>query len=49
MLDKISWEIFIKTGSINAYLLYNDIKNLNNIQNIDTSLDSEVIFADTNL
>ena len=31
MFDRISWEIFKKTGDINAYLLYIDIKKLNGI------------------
>ena len=27
MLDKISWKVFEKTGNIDAYLLYTDVRN----------------------
>lgn len=40
MFDKISWEVFKKTGDIDAYLLYIDLKNLDSIKDIDTRSDN---------
>lgn len=34
MLDIVSWKLFEKTGNIDAYLLYSDIKFLDTSKNI---------------
>lgn len=34
MLDIVSWKLFEKTGNIDAYLLYSDIKFLGRTENI---------------
>ena len=33
MLDSLLWKVFEKTGNIDAYLLYLDIKNINSTGN----------------
>lgn len=40
MLDNIIWRFFEKTGSIDTYLLYVDIKSLNKIKEIKTKIKS---------
>ncbi|HBM81253.1 MAG: YqzL family protein [Clostridiales bacterium] len=32
MLDKVVWKFFEKTGNIDIYLMYNDIKNTNQLK-----------------
>lgn len=34
MLDIVSWKLFEKTGNIDAYLLYSDIKLIDNAKGI---------------
>ncbi|KPU44106.1 hypothetical protein OXPF_22730 [Oxobacter pfennigii] len=40
MLDIISWKLFEKTGCIDAYLLYIDMKKINDIKGYDEDKDS---------
>jgi hypothetical protein len=41
MLDSVIWKVFEKTGNIDAYLLYSDIKSTRNIKvsDIKTCID----------
>lgn len=34
MLDIVSWKLFEKTGNIDAYLLYSDIKLIDNAKGV---------------
>lgn len=42
MLDKMIWMVFEKTGNIDAYLLYIDIKNIKGLKEIDIRTEAEV-------
>jgi hypothetical protein len=42
MLDNVFWTVFEKTGSIDAYLLYIDLKDLNNIKDVGAKLKAEI-------
>lgn len=37
MLDKMIWKVFEKTGDINAYLLYADIRSISDTKNSEVT------------
>lgn len=41
MLDSVIWKVFEKTGNIDAYLLYSDIRNIKHDKDAEiTSIDN---------
>lgn len=43
MLDKMIWKVFEKTGDINAYLLYADIKSVSDVKNPEITAGTQSI------
>lgn len=42
MLDKFCWSVFEKTGDIDAYLLYANMKDMNGVKEMDIDLKGHV-------